>query len=353
MVWISRSCLCTPAARRLASLTASFDGHARPSLATGAHRAPPVEWDMKSADMNRPGTVLSPSLTHIAMLNIVVAFAVMGLKYMAYHVTGSVALYSDALESVVNIVTAVAALVAIRVSSLPADRNHPFGHAKAEYFSAVLEGVLVIVAALMILREAYLAFLAPRVLEQPALGLAINGAATLVNAAWAAYLVRRGRQLRSPALAADGWHLVTDVWTSLGVIVGLILAAVTHMPILDPVLATLVAANILWAGYKITSSSVGGLMDAAVDAEMADRIRATIRASGHGAMQVHDIRARHAGRITFIEFHLVVPGSMMVSDAHEICDRIEDALEAELENTDVSIHIEPDDKAKTKAAVIF
>lgn len=308
---------------------------------------------MRSAETNRPGSLPSPGLTHIAVLSIAVALAVMALKYLAYYVTGSIALYSDALESVVNIVTAVAALVAIRVSVLPADRNHPFGHAKAEYFSAVLEGVLVIVAALVILREAYLAFLAPRALDQPALGLAINGVATLINAGWAGFLVHRGRQLRSPALTADGWHLAADVWTSLGVIAGLILAAVTQMPVLDPLLATFVAANILWAGYKITSSSVGGLMDAAVDPEMANRIRATIKASGHGALQVHDIRARHAGRITFIEFHLVVPGSMMVSDAHEICDRIEDALEADLENTDVSIHIEPDDKAKTRAAVVF
>lgn len=308
---------------------------------------------MKSADTSRPASAAGQTLARIALVSIAVALGVMALKYIAYRVTGSIALYSDALESIVNVITAIAAFLAIRVSALPADKNHPFGHAKAEYFSAVIEGVLVIVAALVILREAYFAVLAPRVLEHPALGLAVNGIATAINAAWAAFLVRRGRQSRSPALVADGWHLATDVATSIGVIAGLILAAATNLPILDPLLAAFVAANILWAGYKIVSSSIRGLMDEAVEPAMADRIRAVIKTSGHGALQVHDIRARHAGRITFIEFHLVVPGGMTVTDAHEICDRIEDALETELENTDVSIHIEPEDKAKTKAAVVF
>lgn len=308
---------------------------------------------MQSADIKRPPRGTGGDLARIARVSILVAVSVMALKYAAYYVTGSVALYSDALESIVNVLTAVAALVAIRVSALPADKNHPFGHAKAEYFSAVLEGVLVIVAALLILREAYFALLEPRSINETTLGLTISGVATAINGAWATYLIRRGRHSRSPALVADGWHLATDVVTSIGVIVGLVLAAVTQMPILDPLLAAFVAANILWAGYKIISSSVSGLMDEAVEPEMEKRIRAVIQASGHGALQVHDIRARHAGRMTFIEFHLVVPGAMTVTDAHDICDRIEDALEAALENTDVSIHIEPEDKAKAKAAVVF
>lgn len=287
------------------------------------------------------------------MISIVVAVGVMLLKYVAYAVTGSVALYSDALESIVNILTAVVAFAAIRISAIPADKNHPFGHAKAEYFSAVVEGVLVILAAILIFHEAYRAFLAPRALDQPFLGLAINALATLLNAAWAAYLIRRGRSWRSPALSADGWHLATDVFTSVGVIVGLVLASASGLTVLDPLLAAVVALNILWAGYKIIKQSLSGLMDEAVDAEMDRRIRAIIKDSGHGALQVHDIRARHAGRMTFIEFHMVVPGSMSVNDAHEICDRVEDALEAALESTDISIHIEPENKAKAKAAVVF
>lgn len=293
------------------------------------------------------------ALTRTAALSIAVACIVMGLKYVAYAMTGSVALYSDALESIVNIVTGVAAFVAIRISAKPADHNHPFGHTKAEYFSAVLEGVLVIVAAGMIFREAYYAFLAPRALDQPFHGLAVNGVATLLNAGWASYLIRNGRAWRSPALEADGWHLATDVFTSVGVILGLVLAAATGLSILDPLLAAVVALNILWAGYKIIKQSMAGLMDEAVGAEMEKRIRACIQESGHGALQVHDIRARTAGRMTFIEFHMVVPGAMTVNEAHDICDRVEDALEAALENTDVSIHIEPENKAKAKAAVVF
>lgn len=307
---------------------------------------------MTATENPSPHAILD-GVRRAACLSIVVAVAVMALKYLAFHLTGSVALYSDALESVVNVLTALAALLAVWISAKPADDNHPYGHAKAEYLSAVFEGVLVILAAIAIFREAYAAYLAPRELHQPALGIAINGVATVINAAWATYLIRRGRSWRSPALVADGWHLATDVFTSVGVIVGLVLATVTGISVLDPVLATLVAANILWAGYQIVRKSLSGLMDEAVEPAMEEHIRAIIRESGHGALQVHDIRASHAGRKTFIEFHMVVPGAMSVWEAHEICDRIEDALEAALEGTDVSIHIEPEHKAKPEAAVEF
>jgi len=277
----------------------------------------------------------------------------MGIKYMAYVLTGSVALYSDALESIVNVVTAVVALLAVQVSSRPADKNHPYGHHKAEFFSAVIEGVLIVIAALMILREAWGALLQPRGLDQPALGLLVNGAATALNAAWSWFLISRGKAWRSPALVADGWHLFTDVATSMGVIVGLVLAALTGWTILDPLLAALVAVNILWAGYKLTSQSMSGLMDEAVDGHIQGRIREAITANGGGALQVHDIRTRHAGRATFIEFHLVVPGEMKVSAAHEICDRLEDALRSTVEGAEIVIHVEPEHKAKTKGAVVF
>jgi cation diffusion facilitator family transporter len=286
-----------------------------------------------------------------ALASIAVAFAVTALKYVAYLLTGSVALYSDALESIVNVVTAVAALVAVKVSAQPPDKNHPFGHYKAEYFSAVLEGVLIVVAALLIFHEAWQAFQNPRTLQQPAAGLAVNGLASVCNGAWSWYLISRGRRWRSPALVADGWHLLTDVATSAGVVVGLILALITGWAILDPLLAAIVAINILWAGYKIMSDSVGGLMDEAVGADIEARIREAIKANGGGALQAHDIRSRHAGAATFIEFHLVVPGDMTVNEAHEICDRIEDALESEIAGSDVSIHVEPEHKAKSKGAV--
>lgn len=283
--------------------------------------------------------------------SIVVAVAVMGIKYLAYLKTGSVALYSDALESIVNLLTAVAALAAIRVGMRPPDADHPFGHHKAEYLSAVLEGALIIVAAVMIIREAIDAFQTPRTLTEPALGLAINGVATALNAGWALLLVNRGRSWGSMALVADGKHILADVVTSVGVFVGLVLATLTGWQILDPLLAIAVALNILWTGYGLARESMSGLLDERATPEIEARIRSAIAANGAGALEAHDIRTRHAGRMTFIEFHLVVPGDMTVAAAHEICDRLEDAIEAELVDADVIIHVEPAEKAKPDVAI--
>lgn len=287
----------------------------------------------------------------VALVSIAVAVLVMAIKYLAYLKTGSVALYSDALESIVNVVTAVAALIAVRISAQPPDKSHPYGHHKVEYFSAVLEGALIIVAALMIIKEAWAALLVPRQIDQPVVGLLINGVATALNGAWSWFLITRGRAWRSPALVADGWHLFTDVATSLGVIVGLALAALTGWPVLDPLLAAGVALHILHAGFKITRDSMSSLMDEAAPPEIQSRIRETIRANGGGALQVHDIRTRHAGPATFIDFHLVVPGTMSVSEAHAICDRLEDAIRTSIEGAQVTIHVEPEYKAKAKGAV--
>jgi cation diffusion facilitator family transporter len=287
----------------------------------------------------------------IAAASIGIALAVMGIKYIAFLMTGSVALFSDALESIVNVLTAVAALIAIRISSLPPDRGHPFGHHKAEYFSAILEGALIIVAALLIFREAYLALLQPRMLTDTGAGLAVNALATAINAAWAWVLISRGRAWSSPALEGDGHHLVSDVITSVGVLVGLMLATATGWAILDPLIAGAVALNILRIGYRLAVESMSALMDQAASPRIEARIKEAIRANAEGALQAHDIRTRTAGPQTFIEFHLVVPGEMTVEAAHEICDRLEDAIEEALENTDVVIHVEPDHKAKPRGAV--
>lgn len=286
------------------------------------------------------------AVQRIAIASIGVALAVMGIKYLAYLATGSVALYSDALESIVNVLTALAALVAIRIGSRPPDHNHQFGHHKAEYLSAVLEGALIIVAALLIIREAIDAVMAPRVITDPALGLAINAVASAINAGWAWLLIGRGRAWRSPALEADGHHVLTDVKTSVGVLAGVGLAAVTGWSLLDPLIAGLLALNILWVGYGLARNSMSGLLDEAASPEIEARIKAAISANGEGALEAHDIRTRRAGRMTFIEFHLVVPGAMTVERAHEICDRLEDAIEAAISDTDVVIHVEPDHKAK-------
>ena len=298
-------------------------------------------------------TSVRNDVTLIAAASIAVALAVMGIKYLAYLKTGSVALYSDALESIVNVVTAVVALITIRISARPADRRHQFGHHKAEYFSAVLEGALIIVAALLILREAYDAVLKPRTLVEPLAGIAISSIATLLNAGWATFLVMSGKRRRSPALIADGWHVATDVLTSVGVLVGLGLVALTGWQILDPVLAAAVAVNILWTGWRLTRSSVSSLMDEAVGGEVARRIRDLISANAAGAIEVHDMRTRSAGRATFIEFHLVVPGSMTVTEAHRICDRIEAVLGHEIEGVEVLIHVEPEGEARHTGVLVL
>jgi cation diffusion facilitator family transporter len=278
----------------------------------------------------------------IAWGSIAVGVVVLGLKLLAWWITGSVALFSDALESIINVAAAIAALVALQVSRQPADPDHPYGHHKAEYFSAVVEGVLIVVAAFSILSEAWQALADPLPLDAPVAGLAINGAATALNAVWASVLIRYGRRWRSPALVADGRHLVTDVVTSVGVLAGVMAASAFRWPILDPILAALVAVNVLWTGWRLVRESVGGLMDAAPAGEVMDTIRRIVSERAAGAIEVHGLRSRHAGPVTFIEFHLVVPGDMSVAEAHAICDRIEAALEDELTETHVSIHVEPD-----------
>lgn len=293
------------------------------------------------------------SKMRLATGSILVGLLVLLIKAAAYWVTGSVALLSDALESTVNVATAVAALIAIHVAAQPADATHPYGHDKAEFFSAVLEGVMIIVAALLILREAWGSLAAPRALEAPALGLAINLAATAINGVWAAVLVRRGRAEESPALVADGKHLWTDVATSFGVLAGVGLAVSTGIWVLDPILAALVALNILWSGSKVVKSSLSGLMDEAVSEERLALIRRVIAENADGAYEAHDLRTRHAGTTTFIDFHLIVPGEMSVHDAHEICDRIEHRLEQALTDARVTIHMEPEHKSKQQGIVVL
>jgi cation diffusion facilitator family transporter len=299
-------------------------------------------------------TSLQPAakLKLAALVTIAIAAVVMSLKFLAYWRTGSAALYSDALESIVNLVTATVALYAIHIASQPADRRHQFGHHKAEYFSAVIEGVLIVVAALLILNEAYDAFVRPRTLNDLAAGLGLNAMATGLNAAWCAFLIRWGRRQRSPALVADGWHLLTDVFTSIGVLVGLGLATLTGWQFLDPLLAAMVALNILWAGWRLVRESVSGLMDEAVTAEVARRIREVIEANAEGAIEAHDVKTRTAGRVTFIEFHLVVPGSMTVATSHEICDRLEAALVDAVHGAEVLIHVEPEEEAKQMGVAV-
>lgn len=285
---------------------------------------------------------------HIAQLagwSIAIACLVLGLKITAWRITGSVALYSDALESVVNVVTALMAWIAIRISHRPADKGHPFGHHKAEYFSAVVAGVLIVIAALLIFHDAVLALYNPMPLNTPVKGMAINFSAAVINAGWAWLLISAGRKARSPALTADGRHVFVDVVTSAGVLVGLALVVLTDWLFLDSLMAIGVGVNVLWEGWKVISSSVDGLMDGALDDAENERIRQTILESAAGAIEVHDIKTRSAGHVSFIEFHLVVDGSMSVSNSHLICNRIEKALARSIPGANITIHVEPENEA--------
>jgi cation diffusion facilitator family transporter len=278
----------------------------------------------------------------LAFWGMPLSLVVMALKLFAWHATGSVALLSDGLESTVNVVAAFVAWLAVGYAAKPADHDHPFGHYKAEYISAVLEGVLICVAAIMIVMEAVPYLLDPELPDAPVLGLAINAGASVLNGVWAYVLIGAGRRNRSPALVADGQHIWSDVVTSIGVIVGLVLALGTGYAILDPALAILVAINILFQGWKVVSHSVSGLMDQAVDPVDEEAIKSAIARSGYGALNVHYFRSRRAGRATFISFDMVVPATMTVREAHDICDRLEDAIHEVHPGAQCVIHVEPE-----------
>lgn len=281
-----------------------------------------------------------------------IGLLVFGLKVLAWRITDSIALYSDALESTVNIVTAITAIMAVSLAQKPADAALPYGYHKAEYFSAVLVGVMIIVAAILIFREAFLGFFAPHVPNAPVSGLLISAGATAINGIWAFYLLRYSRKVRSPALQADAKHLFTDVVSTGGVLIGLVLVVVTGWAVLDPILAALVALNILWSGWEVMRDSVGGLMDVATPPETLKTIREVIAVNADGAIEAHDIRTRQAGKMTFVEFHLVVAGGMSVAHAHAICDRLEAKLREAVEDVQVTIHVEPEEKAKHSGIVV-
>jgi len=282
----------------------------------------------------------------IAVGSVVVGCVVLALKAGAWRLTGSAAFYSDALETTVNVAASLIALFAVRLAAKPADAEHTYGHEKAEFFAAVIEGVLIVVAALSIFQHAWQTFRLPRELTAPLLGIGLSALGSLLNAGWSWRLIDAGRRLRSPVLAADGRHLLSDVVTSVGIIVGVGLVAVTGVLLLDPALAVATGVYVLWSGLRTISSSVGGLMDAAPEPPIVARIREVVSASAAGALEAHDLRMRIAGRVTYLEFHLVVPGSMTVAESHAICDRIEEALKSEMDFLVITIHVEPEVKAK-------
>ena len=291
------------------------------------------------------------SRTSIAATSIAVGLLVLALKAVAWRITGSAALYSDALESIVNVAASVVALAALLFAARPADANHTYGHEKAEFFAAVIEGAMIVVAAAAILADAWATSVHPHRINAPWRGIGVNLLATALNGAWGIVLVRTARRVRSPALAADGRHLMIDVATSGGVAAGLALAVFVDER-LDALIAALVAVNVLVQGYLVMRSSIGGLMDEAPP-DTIDQVRSLVGEHASGALEAHDLRVRQAGQHMFLEFHLVVPGNMSVEEAHNICDRVENALHEAMQDVVVTIHVEPEDKAKHSGVLVL
>ncbi|MGC8532286.1 MAG: cation diffusion facilitator family transporter [Acidiphilium sp.] len=288
----------------------------------------------------------------LALGSIALGFVVFAMKLLAWHISLSTALYSDALESLVNVAAAILLAYALRTAAKPADREHPYGHAKAELFSAVAEGGMIIVAAVLILQRVFSAIGHPALPRHAVLALSLNGMGGALNALYALFLHQSGAARRHPAIAADAAHLVADAVTTLGVLVGLGAAILFNLPIFDPIIAALVAVQISVIGVRTVFRSMSTLLDRAPSPQVTARVQALLRAHGAGAIEAHDLRMREAGTSRFLEFHLVVPGTMSVAAAHEICDRIEAALKLEMPGVVITIHVEPDGKAKREGVLL-
>ncbi len=280
------------------------------------------------------------SLTRFAWLSIAAALSTIGLKSVAYLLTGSVGLLSDALESLVNLAGALMALTMLSVAARPPDEEHPYGHGKAEYFSSGVEGGLILVAAVSIGYAAVGRLLHPRGLEQVGLGLAISVLASLVNLAVALVLIRVGKRYDSITLEANAHHLLTDVWTSVGVVAGVGAVALTGWQRLDPMVALLVAANIVWTGVRIVRRSVLGLMDTALAATEQARLKRALDPHLAEGVVFHALRTRQAGARRFVSLHVLVPGAWTVHEGHELLERIEADIRGAVPNVTVDTHLE-------------
>jgi cation diffusion facilitator family transporter len=274
-------------------------------------------------------------------LSIAAALVTMIAKFIGFYITGSVGLFSDAAESIVNLIAAVIALWALTLAARPADEEHAYGHTKSEYFSSGAEGALVILAAVFILVEAVPRFFYPQPLERVGVGLAFSIFGALVNGGLAVVMWREGKRMRSITLEADARHLLTDVWTTAGVVVGIILVTLTGWLILDPLIAVLVAINIVWTGIKLLRATGLGLLDTALPAEDLQLIRAIFEEYRQQGIEFHALRTRGAGTRRFVSFHVLVPGSWTVLRGHQMCEGIERSIRRVLPETTVFTHLEP------------
>lgn len=282
------------------------------------------------------------SLARYAWLSIGAALVTIGLKAGAYFLTGSVGLLSDALESMVNLVAAVVALIVLNFTAQPADEEHQFGHSKAEYFSSGFEGALILVAAMSIIGTSVHRLFNLQAIEQVGIGLVISAGASLINLLVARILLRAGRQYNSITLEADSRHLMTDVWTSAGVVIGVGAVALTGWKWLDPVIALLVAANIVWSGASLVRRSLSGLLDPALPNE--ERLKVTTildEFQQQAGVQWHALRTRSAGSRRFVSFHLLVPDAWTVRQGHDLAEQVEQRIRNTLSTTTVFTHVEP------------
>lgn len=273
---------------------------------------------------------------------------ILALKWVAYGLTGSIALYSDALESLVNVVAAAVAVFVLIVSARPADSDHAYGHSKAEYFSSGFEGALILVAAILIIGEAGGRLLEPKIPEALDIGVLVSLAAAVANGFLGLFLVRSGDRENSPALKADGAHILTDVWTTAGVWVGIGLALLTGWWVLDPLLAIVVGINILFTAYQLLRGSISGLMDQSLTPAELETLRSALAEAMGPALQIHALKTRRSGPTVFVEFHLVVPGITSVAEADLLCDQLEATVEKVFAAANITIHVEPEGKVLAK-----
>lgn len=289
-------------------------------------------------DFNTPG---KRSITRFAWLSIAAAIVTIALKTAAYFFTNSVGLLSDAMESGINLAGAVMALAMLLIAARPADEDHNYGHDKAEYFSSSLEGILILIAAIFIIIASIRRFIEPRPIDQIGLGLVVSVVASLINLYAAIILMKAGKEYNSIALRADSKHLMTDVWTSAGVLVGVGAVALTGWQRLDPLVALLVAANIIWSGFQILKNSVSGLMDKALTVEEQKTIHSVLEAYKKTGLEFHGFLTRQSGVRSFVSFHVLVPGNWSVQYGHQVLEKIEDDLRKAFPGIIVITHLEP------------
>ena len=281
------------------------------------------------------------SPTFYAWLSLATSVVTIALKFAAYALTGSIGLLSDAVEAIVNIVAALVALAVLAYAEAKPDAEHNFGHEKAQYFSSGIEGALIFVAAGAIVWTAIPRLLAPREIEQVGLGLALSIAASVANAACAWIMLRAAREHRSITLEADARHLLTDVWTTAGVLVGVVLVSMTGWLRLDPIIAIAVAIQILWTGWHLMARSFQGLMDRAIPDDDRKVIVEVLEALRHQGGDYHRLRTRVAGAKSFVDVHVLVPGGMTVQAGHDLVERLENEIQARLPHVEVLTHLEP------------